>query len=417
MVLVVAASLVALRKDDTGDDVKAGDATEIDQPDALVPTRPPEGMELWSLSSSVGSDPVSVAGRYQLFGDPGSGPAMLVTFLPPGGGGPPGEPALVRGQFAALYAPVDELEAEKSVSWSEGDASVSAHFTGMTKVEGLAFLEEIALRSDSVQDGFEPPSTGPLQLTEEIVQPVQQPRAVVGLVYGDRLPAGAEGGRRVVVETKSATGQPDWQYMQARIGGSTDADGVVTFVDEQSRTTLFWPDGRQVTISTTGEAVDSADIDRMVDSVEPVTDADLARLRDDADRWAAGAPLVASSDLPSATVELRGVGDFLLVCLRLPGSAGAIHCGIHPALWTGGTSDVAVSLVLDGEWYVAAVANSAQPPSLVSSDGAHPLPASESATTDGWSFALVHVSDGVPGVEAGFPSGSLGWGRPTELDP
>jgi len=413
ILVVLAVSVAALRalphENPEDDDivVKTG---EEKGPSVLVPMWMPAGAELWTAHAGF-SDIIpggGVGGRYQLLGDPNQGTAMLIWVQPVQTSGESGgEKVWLRGQRGVLWDFGGGRAAMKKIVWTEGDATIDVRYRGMTTREAVDVLDELTWRSAAHQEGFTPPTEGPMRQAGEAITVARRQVQFAELAYGLAPSAQAAPGEErtgIVVRTVAPTGHLDGTYLEAWFSGTIGGDKVVRNQYSAQNRAWQWPDGKQVWISVVGKPIDDMTFHKIVESVGTVKGKAIRQLMTGAEAAAARSPLVATAGFPMATVEVRGDLRMRMVCLRLDAAAdGEVHCDTQPIATAMGPEDVETGgFLIDGRWFVVAARYNAAAPSIQPAHTTSLQITPAVVSSGGWQVALAEVPADVQEVEVNW---------------
>lgn len=424
-VVALVGSVVAVRAGDGDrpDRTRTGRATtttRIDDaepaaPDGLlIPTWVPDGLELWDVEWRTSENGGTRGQVFQLFGEPGAGPAILVMLLSesevgsafgsPGGWG---TAVTVRGT-SGVTGPDTHPGAHGAtvVEWRENGAAISVSFRGMAADQALATLGRLTWRSTDYRQGFAAPADGSLPLRGRVHPASSGTTHALHLLYGEGPSGGVGSGRGRTVEISTGTAptgaETSEAYLRLWFYGDRNPDGTVHWFDPtQGLVNLAWPDGRTVDVTTVGET-DPAIAERVAGSVRAGTTRDAHRLRAEADANVVALPVLGSYDGRAATLTVHDGDGYAAyeLCIRFPArSDDEPDCGLRgtqnplgppPAL----DGSVVVSTLVDGTWYVG-MASPTTPPEVTPAPypgSPEPQPYPGEAGRDGdWRFLLVEI--------------------------
>ncbi len=374
VVVVALAGAVAIARSGTNDDGVVT-AAMPDPPDGwLIPTWAPESMHLshvdWTGPADTRDDLTSWS-FHQLFGDPDAERAIYIeAYTLEQQRLDTGDPVTIRGQDGRVAPSVDTRETVETFQWHEHDTAITAYVKGLSRDEALAALEHLGWRTDQAGDGFDPPADGSLPLRGEWGTG-QQANRHAEFLYSQGVPTANPADARpgVRVSTSSTAGTlgyiDEWFWRGPDAPGA--GDGPIRLYDpEADEFRIFWPDGREVFISTvTPPSSDvgpsRATLERIADSLRVAGETELAMLRDEAAAQVGALPTLASAETGVGTLEVHGDGGFHVACLRA--SVGqALRCG-EPQVTEPGAPDTSVLLdgwSIDGTWYVSVAAIGAE---------------------------------------------------------
>jgi len=339
-----------------------------DRPGVFAPTWVPDGYQLWDVSPSSGpgseqaaSGPINV----QLFAD-GVGPALYVQIggVTAPGTPPPGDPITVHGQVGGVTSvqpgPADRQTPGQRVSirWTENGQQVIATLIHTSIDRAVALLDGLAWQvPDDPMSGVAAASVStsvsPLHLAGGFISSAVPASARSSYLFTTTAPTIGETGGITVTATGPGTRIGSY-YQDQLDGASQQADATVESTATLPGSAIIlavvtWPDGRSSMAS--GDGIDAADLVRIARSAAPTTDADLdARRAQITDRILA-LPVVATTELPPLTLEVHGEGGTAL-CAHA--SSGPVSCGQVAGADSIDTVGLAVSVLVDGDWYIGA---------------------------------------------------------------
>ncbi|HEY3139987.1 MAG TPA: hypothetical protein VGJ86_02605 [Acidimicrobiales bacterium] len=376
---------------------------------ALVPSALPEGWNLAEVHAGVSLKEVPTT--WQLFGVDGASPlpeGVVVGSHQKGAEVLSGEPThRVQGHPAFMgpttspYVPAGALEIE----WAADDVFHNVVAVGLTEAALLDFLDSLDPRTDPAT-GFDVPSGASLTELGATTTDDQVTISTVG--YAD--PDGA-GDLSVMVYSSNFGGG-----LLHRLVGEPHGDGfVIRGGDQDYRfVSLARGDGSVVDVSTRSGPQDPGWLDLAVDSLVPVTRAQLVDM-------GVAQPVTVTSTVGQWTVEVHGHnGGSVAMCLT-PVS-GATMCTLAQSQMGFTTG----SALVGGEWIVVALTDdSSEPATIETSPSSLAEPESfdsetlrgEREESDGHVTELVSVPEAVDAVLVlvATDSGGSGYGydRPT----
>jgi hypothetical protein len=421
VVAALAGALAVARSGDTRDNGVVTAAVP-DPPDGwLVPTWAPEGMDLWHLDWTGPADTrddTTSWSFHQLFGDPDAERAIYVeAYTLESQRLDTGDRVTIRGQDGRAAPSVDTRQTVDTFQWHEQDTAITAYVKGLSRDEALAELEALRWRTDQAGDGFEPPADGSLPLRGEWGTG-PEPNHHAEFLYSQGVPTAnpANAGPGVRISTSTTGGTlgyiDEWFWRGPDAPGA--GEGPIRLYDpEADEFRIFWPDGREVYISTVTPS--SSDVgpsretlERIADSLTVVGETELAMLRDGAAAQVGALPTLASAETGVGSLEVHGDGAFHVACLRVSGGQ-ALRCG-QPQVTEPGARGTPVLLdgwAIDGTWYVSVAATGTER-RLYGDRGDQPtddvLPA-EVATDGAWQILWTEPPSDVTAVTTNFDEG------------
>ena len=361
--LIVGITLV--RADHRQATVSQGD--HPDRPGVLAPTWVPDGYQLWDVSPSSGPGslvPASGPITIQLFADD-RGPVLdlqvgVAGALPTGSWS--GDPLTVRGQSATVVmsstgpAGNQGFAERATIRWTEGGQPIKVVADRTTKERVVALLDGLVWQVPgdplSGADAASLPSLHQVGGVDRVSLPAS---AGATFVYAKGAPTVA--GTPEIVVRVAGPGANLTNFQENQIGsaplqpdGTLETTGVISRADAKVASVL-WPDGRGATAM--GAGVDAADLVRLIRSLAPTDDADLDARRAEITARVLALPVVATAEIAPLTLEVHGEGGTAL-CAHA--GSGPVSCGAvagSGSAWSGEIG-LAVSIVVDGDWYVGA---------------------------------------------------------------
>lgn len=348
------------------EDGAVGDSVSSGPPDALAPGWVPDDLLLWEAWSTYGPVPGD-QGDAQLFMGPSEEAGVLVEIDEAPGPHGGMDQIEVRGQEGWS----DTGGGADALFWDERDAAVAVFYKGMSTEDTIAFLESLSWRSEDPQDGFEPPEASTLSLVGETAGSSDDGEALnTRYVYGYGEPTvSLDHDMKLTIMTTvplgDAAGSLTRDYLNTWFGGGRDEDGTVTelhFNPELTTLEVIGPDGSQVRIGARYEGLDESNVLRIADSISAVSGGELDGLRRSVSDLYADMPVLASADLPSATLSVRGreadqdpddLGVFRAFCIEV--GETDTWCSAEAPVVGSGTDRRLTSLRVGEDWYVAAV--------------------------------------------------------------
>ena len=403
-----------------------------------VPTRAPDGMQLWDLmvaplnTTTVTSVPLTEEPTVQLLE---SGGAQIFLLLGESAVLPDNyeqtQMATVRGDQAKVWeatSPGNEIPPVSPgfeisgtpvgvhLSWSEGGTLVSATMRGMTWQDAVVVLDSLEARDPlDLAKGYDPPGGSTWRLLGEQVHGVPTPRMGALFVFDHHPPTGTAA-PELIVQTGSAGSLAP--YLRAAFAGTIEPDGRATNLIERATMTsgpafeTVWPDGRSVTVYA-ADVAGGDTLDTVMGGIEPA-DLDRARQlkREVTDRLGA-VPVVASAELPSGRVEVVGEASPTAVCFTT--TDGERTCSSRFPISYAFDGEVLIGQTFQGKPWKVFVA-SRSPIELVAHDddlgvgtGQSALSTQPELATDGdWYLGLITAPDGADRVD--LNTGNRGWG-------
>lgn len=357
---------------ETGPGGGEGDPASAGPPDgALAPGWVPDDLQLWDVSWHQGPSFGWFDGKAQMFSTSEDGDARVLVEITSQEDYVWGdEPVTVRGQGGRGYSG----GGKDAVAWNEGDVSVSAFFTGISRDDTVAFLDSLAWRSGDRMEGFEAPEGATLSVVGETAGPPDAGQVVttsftygydvptISLAHDDELSIYAS------IPIGDAAGTVTRDYLEAWFHDNLDEGGVTTSSELLGETPdgstmasleAALSDGTDLFILARYDGVSEADLQKIADSISQVSGDELDDLRRSVSNVYAAEPVVASAELPSATLTVRGQEGFHALCIEV-GEAD-ISCSATAPAVTDATPRRMTSVQVDGEWYVAA-ASPEEPP-------------------------------------------------------
>lgn len=388
--------------------------------DVLAPTEVPDGWVAtraqWSeglLADPFVGDSLDHGERAQLFGDPNAPTRGLLVESDgrlKGEAFPDGTDVTVRGVPAGAQTVEQQTELRfwptgvAFLEWSENGHTFRASYRGMTRDEAIAIVDDLRPRTPDLTAGFDlGPTAGGLALVQEVLDPTTETDHV-GLVYEPQHET-ALVGPYLTVGTSAAVGRPTVAYLGTRLAGEVAADGTATAWDPRGWLRLARPDGTLVDVSLQTLVINgqadpeernaydipgvgsAAEVARQVaESVQRISPDDFGDLDHSTQLMAADKPLLASVELPSGTLEVRGRVPAEGFCLIVGQTS---RCTQHGESFT--IDGVMFGeLVIDGQRY-AIGASQDRPPTIRLGD-AGTVVAGETGNDAGWHVAIAAVA-------------------------
>jgi hypothetical protein len=382
-----------------------------------APTWTPAGLNLESLTATRQPASTGITKTTELFGSSDGQPQLLIDLQPGSWGDGVKTPLQVRGRSAREQSAKEFSATSTTLMWDEG-AAVQATFSGMRLVQAQALLATLQWSSPSDHlAGFVPAATSTLTLLgQSIANAPAQPTTGLEFHYADHVSSQDNGqGLQLDVHTISARGGLTGDYLKAWFHGTRDAVGMVESFDPSFGTlSRIWPDGRTTWIDANATAVSQADERRVADEEAAITTADFsARLAQAAVTLSGELPRIASVDLAPGTIELRGNGTVLVVCIGPTGGTPTACSG--PT--TASLGLIVGSVLLDGNWYVLGasptpftVVENRQPSSTHSTTVPSTVIPLLTKTDAGWILGLANPPPGTDAVSVVVNQDSQGLG-------
>lgn len=425
LVVVMGAATVAIarRSDHPADVDTRTEDTETTLPQrrppivpdgALAPRWVPDGLAVWEVMwSQPDLGARQALGKEQLFGRNGrtDDGALYVRLMPSAATESPSGDVTVQGHPASVQPAKEFGDTTSVITWHESGVQVDVEFVGLDLGEAVAVVNTWSWRSSVRTEGFAPPTGGGFaMLGETTAAPDGTVVHSSSFLYLDaelnRLPGE---GHQLRVDTQTAGGGPAIGFLTTWFHGSARADGSVESYDPQyGSLRRSWPDGRGVYLDANSTPIDRPTLTRIADSIAPISGVELVALRDEtADRLATTLPLTASAAFDVGTLEVRGDGYQVSLCLVVA-DGGKRLC--PPP--TGAGDDQFAGVLVHGNWYLIAAERGATP--RFHESGSNPLdPAvpelpGQVPVTDGeWTFVVLANEPGVA-ADVWFDSSASG---------
>jgi hypothetical protein len=373
----------------------------------LAPTWTPNGEELWSVTSTSGSNGPGFP--TQLFGTATPNgtlsPGLLLEYQPnpPGGAVAGTTTTRVRGVVAAVDPPKDAAGADVEIRWVEANTEIAAIFRGVSTSRAVAVLDALRARGSDLMTGFDPASAPPdfALLGERTTADAAEKSIDAAFEYVRSGPA-ADSSADIEVRTQTHAVYPG--YLRTWVGGRRGIDGVIVEPDAYGPyrlVTVTWPDGRAVTVQSTN--ADAPTLERIARSIQLRSRAQADALVNDLNARLAALPTLHAVSLPTTRVELHTDGAHTAICLRVVDSAP--FCRANVTL-IASANYIAGSALLADQWLILTAAPTGRPtvtPSTNTLSNTSSLPA-QTATLGEWHLALVPVPPSVGQVQVNVPT-------------